>query len=296
MRIAALVTNYNTWLDATQCAREIVRHSGDHVTRIIIVDDASTQEAPDDLPPQAEIIHNEENRGYVASVNTGFARLDEEVVVLFDSDAYPLMDVTVPLAEAFASNERLGALGFRLVDRNGNATGAQSPEPIAAELLLGQKLSGMLHRWRSSGGERRPLCLHSCGMAVRRTAFENVGGFDEGFDFLDADMDFSMRLRRSGWEVKVNSGITAFHEGDGSPQSTAKRVVRHHKNRWHLLKKHGLLRHPHLLRVGLAIRHALEYGLLRLAGRRLFPDPVVRSDKLKSRRQLLKLVRDGYEP
>jgi hypothetical protein len=131
-------------------------------------------------------------------------------------------------------------------------------------------------------------------MTVRRKAFESVGGFDEAFDFLDADTDFSMRLRQAGWRLGKSKDIVAYHEGGGSPQSTAKRVVRHHRNRWRLLRKHGKIRRPEVVKAVLTTRHGLEYGLLRLLGSFFTNTIAEKEDKIAGRRKLLKWVSREY--
>jgi len=180
-------------------------------------------------------------------------------------------------------------MALHLVDRDGTPTGAVSPEPTVLHYVLGQKAGSWLRR--ATQGDGIPLsdrlCLHSCGMAVRQEAAEDVGGFDEGFDFLDADTDFSMRLRKGGWRLTKSEDVVAYHEGGGSPQSTAKRVARHHRNRWRLLQKHGKLGFPNLLRGLLSLRFGVEYGVLRLFGPVLYRDYEVRRDKVRGRRKLL---------
>ena len=81
----------------------------------MVVDDASEQNVPEHLPDKVRVIQNPKNRGYVASVNIGFSHLKDDVIILFDSDAYPLMDLTQSLADLFASNPQLGVVGFQLV-------------------------------------------------------------------------------------------------------------------------------------------------------------------------------------
>lgn len=290
---SGLITNYNTWQLTTLCAQEFERWSKESLTEILVVDDASAQNAPENLPHKVRVIRNLENRGYVASVNIGFSHLKEDVIILFDSDAYPLMDLTQSLTHLFAINPQLGAVGFKLVDEQGQSTGSYSTEPNVFGLLLGQQLAA-LYNSRFKHTRERPLCLHSCGMAVRRIAFEKVGGFDEGFDFLDADIDFSMRLRAAGWHVQIAPSLVAYHKGGGSFQTTAKRVLRHHRNRWRLLVKHGYLPLPWLLKAGLVIRHALEYSFLKILGKVLIKDPASLKDKLYGRRQLLNEVWSSY--
>jgi GT2 family glycosyltransferase len=297
LSVSVLITNYNTCPDAERCARSAVEHSGNVLDTVLIVDDCSDTTAPDDLPAPIEVLRNETNQGYVRSVNIGMARLDTDLVILLDSDAEPLMDVVPGVQEAFRSNADLGALSLHLVDREGNPTGAVSPEPTVRQYVLGQKLGAMVRQARDTDATPPPerMCIHSCGIGIRRAAFEDIGGFDEGFDFLDADTDFSMRLRQAGWELAKSDDLVAYHEGGGSPQSTAKRVVRHHRNRWRLLKKHGKLRRPTVIKLLLFLRHLLEYGLLRVAGDFVASDPDIRQDKLAGRQRLLRTVWDGYE-
>jgi len=207
------------------------------------------------------------------------------------------MDFVPGVRAAFSDDPELGAMALHLVDCEGTPTGAVSPEPTVLHYVLGQKASSWLRRVTRGDGPPPPerMCLHSCGMAVRQEAVEDVGGFDEGFDFLDADTDFSMRLRQAGWRLTKSDEVTAYHEGGGSPQSTAKRVARHHRNRWRLLRKHGKLRHPGPAKAALTLRHALEYGLLRVAGSILTNTSAEREDKLYGRRQLLRRVWNGYQ-
>ncbi len=297
LSISVLITNYETWPDATRCARAAAEHSGDALEQILIVDDCSSGTGPDDLSEPIHVIRNETNQGYVRSVNIGFSHLDSDIVVLLDSDAEPLMDFVSGVREAFAKDRSLGALALHLVDRDGDPTGAVSPEPTVLHYVLGQRAGSWLRRVTEGNGLPPParMCLHSCGMAVRREAFEDIGGFDEEFDFLDADTDFSMRLRQAGWRLRKSEDIVAYHEGGGSPQSTAKRVVRHHRNRWRLLQKHNKLRHPAVTKAALAVRHGLEYGLLRIGGRMLTNTAAEKEDKLTGRRVLLRRVWNAYQ-
>jgi GT2 family glycosyltransferase len=262
---------------------------------VLIVDDCSDTTGPDNLPGPVHVHRNETNQGYVRSVNIGFSHLDTDIVVVLDSDAEPLMDFVPGVREAFENISDLGAMALYLVDREGNPTGAVTPEPTVPPYLLGQRASGWFPWWRPNGlpaPER--MCLHSCGMAVRRAAFEEVGGFDEEFDFLDADIDFSMRLRQAGWSLRKSDDIVAYHEGGGSPQSNAKRTVRHHRSRWRLLRKHGKLRYPFLARIILALRHGVEYSVFRLAGPLITQDTAVLRDKLAGKQTLIRGVWSGY--
>jgi GT2 family glycosyltransferase len=48
-------------------------------------------------------------------------------------------------------------------------------------------------------------------MLVRRQTFEEVGGFDEGYFMYFEDIDFCLRVRRSGGRVLYDPTITVTH-------------------------------------------------------------------------------------
>jgi GT2 family glycosyltransferase len=293
MSISVVVTNYNTKSLTIRCLEGLDSQVGHQSVQVIVVDDASTESLSGSLPTWVELVENETNQGYVKSVNIGVGQATGEVVLLLDSDACPVSDLVTPIADAFARNERLGGLGFHLVDAVGRPTGATQPEPTALGLALGQALEARFSNWIHRRSNDR-FTVHSCALAFRRKAFIEIGGFDEGFDFLDADTDFSMRLRRAGWEIAMEDRVRILHEGSGSPQSTATRVVRHHANRWRLLEKHGLIRHPRLLRGVLAFRHAAEFLWLSRPDLLWRGDPATRADKLNGRRKLMSPVWKSY--
>ncbi len=260
---AALITNYKTWPLAVRCAEALIRTSGERLDRILIVDDASGGSIPDGLPERVEVLRNERNEGYVRTVNRGFKLLAEDIVILFDSDAYPLTDLTGPIFEAFSAGADLGAMGFWAVGRDGRATGAARTAPGVPGFLMGQRAeSAMTRSCLSAPKTAVELCLYSFAVAVRNKAFRDVKGLDEGFDFSDADLDFSMRLRAKGWEVRTRNDISVFHEGGGSPQGVSERVYRHHKSRWLFLKRHASLFCPIFVKGLLAMRHLTEYAIL----------------------------------
>lgn len=253
-KVSAVITNYETWDLTVRCIANLVAHCGSDLAEIIVVDDASTSRPTHDLGDEVRIIFNNENMGYVKSVNVGVRHCRSPYILLMDSDAYALSNLAQSVFRAFDASPDLGAMGFALVSNNGRPTGSVSSEPNILGFVLGQRLE-----WLVAG---RNTAIHSCAMGVRKSAFDAVGGFDEDFDFLDADIDFSMRLRAAGWTLTMNLDHRAIHEGGGSPQSTGARVVRYHRNRFRLLKKHRGEAIARYLVPSLFLRHCTEILLL----------------------------------
>jgi GT2 family glycosyltransferase len=290
--IGVLITNYQSWPLTEKSIKEVLRWSGKGISKIVVVDDAS--DAPEKFPESEKVVihRNPKNLGYVRSVNVGMRLLDDEVVLFLDCDAYPLMDLVPRIIEHFQDEPTLGALGIFESDANGKARIAGEHEPTLIHFLLGQALAMRCAQHGWFAGKR--FLLYSCCMAVRRKAFEQIGGFDEKFDFLDGDTDFSMRLQDAGWQVKTDSTLQCFHRGSGSPQTTARRVVRHHRNRWLLLRKHGKVKSPQLCRLLLKVRHICEWTLLMIVKLFHLRPAEELQDKLSGRIKLLRSVSHDY--
>lgn len=285
--IGVVITNCDTWALTFTCLDRLAPFRT-ALFDVVVVDDASTEPGAEPLPQGVRLLRNPERQGLVRSLNRGIRSLDTDLVVLFDSDAYPLHDFTAEVRRLFAADPRLAVAGFRTLDGEGRLTGSHEAEPDVSCLVLGQRLHACWERLARRDG---PVCVFTCAMALRRRAFEELGGFDEGFDWLDLDVDLCMRARRAGWEVAHTPTLTAFHEGAGTPQRTSERVLRFYKNRWRLLRKFGLIHRPALVRALILGRLAGELAALHLAGPLLVRDPKARRDKLAGRRRTLAYVR-----
>jgi GT2 family glycosyltransferase len=131
-------------------------------------------------------------------------------------------------------------------------------------------------------------------MATRAKAYEQVGGFDAEFDFLDVDVDYSMKLRRCGWKVETDSSIRVFHVGGGTAQLQRHRVLHFYKSRWRLLRKHGLVPSPRLARAVILARLTCEKAVLQTFGGFLFSERGTLDDTLLGRKKLLAYCRTNF--
>ncbi len=285
--LGVVVTNYDSRDLTAGCLEGVLSHR-EGIDRVLVVDDASPEGPPVSSDPAVEVRVNPQNLGLVRSLNLGIRALGTDLVVLFDCDARPLGPFASRIRERFTADPRLGVLGFATVDEQGRPAGSHEEEPEVWSLLLGQRLHTVYERLRRPRGN---LCVFACAMALRRTAFEDLGGFDEDFDWLDLDNDLCMAARRAGWRVGHEPDLVAFHKGSGAPQTTSQRLLRFYKNRWRLLLKFGKIRHPGPVRAMLLGRLGAELLALRLLGRRLVRDPETPADKLAGRRQVLEYVR-----
>jgi GT2 family glycosyltransferase len=230
--------------------------------------------------------------GLTKALNIAFGLISEDIVILFDSDAYPTTPFCDDVMEMFENDPSLGLIGLRTIGRTGNPTESYTSEPNIWSLLLGQAFYAMTERWLADNSER--ISVFTCAMAVRKAAFLELNGFDENFDWLDLDNDFSMRMNRSHWKVEMAPGPRIFHEGGGTPQLTRSRVLRFYKCRWYLLRKFQRLPVRRLVKMLILLRLCAEYLILLGLGPILFRNKSVREDKIQGRRELIEYCFDNY--
>jgi GT2 family glycosyltransferase len=261
--LGVVVTNYRTWELTRRCVEAVASLGG--AEEVVVVDDGSPEPPPPGLDERARVLVNAANQGLCRSLNRGVRECAADVVVLFDSDAYPLVEFAAPLRAAFAADPQLAVVGFATVGAGGQPTGSWEQEPGVLGFVLGPRLDVLRRRLRPPRRAADRLSVFTCAMAVRRDAFLAIGGFDEAFDWLDLDHDLSLRLRGAGYRLAVRSDLVAFHEGGGAPQATSERVLRAYSNRWRLLRKHGKIRRPALVGALVRLRLRVEWLALRLA-------------------------------
>jgi N-acetylglucosaminyl-diphospho-decaprenol L-rhamnosyltransferase len=162
--------------------------------------------------PQARLIRNQQNVGYGAACNQGLAGGRGDIVLILNSDIYARPAAIGRLTGYLHRSGGHVAAGGRLVDPGTESV--QVGHNVRAFPRLGPQLAqmvGLERRWPENPLSRRYLGLDldydrtqdvdqpagSC-FAVRRSDFDAVNGFDEGFYFWYEDVDLARRLRDRG--------------------------------------------------------------------------------------------------
>jgi cellulose synthase/poly-beta-1,6-N-acetylglucosamine synthase-like glycosyltransferase len=128
------------------------------------------------------------------ALNYAMASARGDFVAVFDAEDAPRPDQLRAALDAFARDEKLGAVQSPLVIDNGEASWLASQ--FAAEYSI--QFRGILPLLAHV---RAPLPLGGAGNHFRRTALEDAGGWDAWNVTEDADLSY--RLARKGWRIGV---------------------------------------------------------------------------------------------
>jgi GT2 family glycosyltransferase len=195
----------------------------------VVVDNASGDGSADVAAAAgARVIVNRENRGFAAAVNQGIRAAPGELILLLNPDARITSDL-VEMVAAFA-DPQVGAVGGRLLAEDGRDQAGFTLRNFPTPLTLVFETLGVNRLWPGNPVNRRYRLLDrdlsqaqeaeqpaGAFLMVRRTAWEQIGGFDERFQPVwYEDVDFCLRLKQAGWRIRYVPGAQAIHAGGHS--------------------------------------------------------------------------------
>lgn len=179
----------------------------DGVSRhLFVVDQGSRPEALDRLMravagrEDATLVSFGANRGVPAGRNAGSALGRGRVIVGLDNDAVFADRMT--LARAVAALDAapdVGAIGFRILDY---ATGVDDRSSWGYPLALLPRAAEAFDT----------VTFVGAGHAIRRTAWQEAGGYDESLFFCWEEYDFCLRAIECGWRVRYRGDIVVHHK------------------------------------------------------------------------------------
>ena len=244
---------------------------------VIVVDNASPE---DSLPSidglDVDAVRAPRNGGFSYGCNLGAALGDAPYVLFLNPDAQLDEASLRALRAALDADERVALVAPRILDAYGTVLMSQRRFPrlrstwsqalflhhVFPRAAWSDELMRTPGIYESDGS---PDWVSGACMLVRRSAFEAIRGFDEGFFLYCEDADLCLRLRQAGYEIRFVRGAEARHvEGSSAPRSALLRV--HAQSRLYYAAKHFRPPAVSAERGGLAVREltrVLASSLLR---------------------------------
>ena len=155
-----------------------------------LIDDCSSNKDKHVLPawPNLEFIELTKNVGQAGARNYAIEKGKALFIISLDDDAW-FMDDNISInkiADAFEKYEDAGCLMFNIATPN-------------SSFLQGD--DGII------------LPLHvTCGCAYRRSALEQIGGFNSIFQGQAEESDISLKLYKKEWKIRSLYSIRVFHD------------------------------------------------------------------------------------
>ncbi len=208
------------------------------VGEVIVVDDGSTDTTGAIARARgARVIRHERPSGPAAARNAGIRNCRGDIVLLLDADARAEPGWFHPLL-ARLSDPAVSGVAPR-IRTQGDPTTLGRYEAAAGPLDLGP-IPGLV-------GHDQPVpFVSTTALLLRRRAWEEVGGFDEGLRFGE-DLDLAWRLAAHARPLAYEPAVTVWHEHRAG-------IADHLRNRYRYGTASGALarRHRGLVRAAVA--------------------------------------------
>ncbi|HEY3202538.1 MAG TPA: glycosyltransferase family 2 protein [Thermoanaerobaculia bacterium] len=227
-RVSAVIVHYRTPPETIAAARAVAETS--RGTEILIVDNASGDGIEEEVSREglpARVILESANRGYGAACNRGARETSRPFLLFLNSDARVLPAAIGALVAALDADEKAAAVGPRLVNPDGSLQRSIKRLPTPWRIFCESSglafasggrgvLSGHAATRQDHASARSVEALMGAALLVRRSAFEDVEGFDEAFFLYAEETDLMARWRRRGWRILFDPRAEVVHEGGRS--------------------------------------------------------------------------------
>lgn len=258
---------------------------------VVVVDNASADGEVDQLmavhahDTRLRALRNPANIGFGPACNRGAAMARGDVLVFLNPDCEIAPQGLEALRASFEADVTLGLLGVEVRDPEGRpARGNRRRDPSLRRILMTvTRLARLESRWPALAGVEMPAtepaqdiedveAISGACMALPRSVFARIGGFDEGYFLHAEDLDLCRRVRDAGLRVAIDHRLHAVHAQGSSSRHRPVFVSRHkHRGLWRYFTKFDPAARNPLLRaivwLGLWGHFAMDAGLAALKGR-----------------------------
>jgi hypothetical protein len=275
--ISILIVNYRSYEEIGSCLESLGRFLADDV-EVIVVDHESDRIAAADLArmfPHVQFIAVDHNPGFAAGVNRGALGAKGAYLLLLNPDCRVESDVPHTLAEWMEAHPWVGVSGAQVRETDGSVQPSARRFPDATTGLAG-RTSWLSRVWPTNrltvrnlttpvGEGTVELGINELGitepgftragfaelistvdwvsgacMMVRRAAFDEVGGMDDGFFLYWEDADLCRRLKQKGWVTVYNAAASVTHlTSRSSAQAPVRSLVAFHQSAFRYYFKHS---------------------------------------------------------
>lgn len=207
-----VILAWNEWR-ATRACLDSLRPTLDPRDQVIVVDNGSVDHTPKGLKwyPWVQVVTNEQNLGFAGGCNSGAAIAGHEAIVFLNNDTLLVGRWLDALLEAFV-DPQVAAAG----SRSNSVSGQQLVVEPGCDTDRLPEIRRFEREWRQRHAGQFSDVSRLVGfcLAVRRDAFEAIGGFDEGFGIGGfEDDDLCTRLIGAGHRLVISHASFVHHDG-----------------------------------------------------------------------------------
>ena len=231
--ISIITINYNGFKDTCELIETLPLE--DESLEVIVVDNASKNDEATLIEqrfPQVTVIRSERNLGFAGGNNLGIKASHGKYLFFVNNDTifkdvgHSLTSYLLPLTSLLESSEKIGAVCPKIrFSWNDNPIQYAGYTPLSPITMRNRSIGfGEPDHGQYDKAHTTPYA-HGAAMMVKREAVEKAGLMPECFFLYYEELDWSMMIRRAGYEIWYDPACTIYHKesqatGQNSPLKT----------------------------------------------------------------------------
>lgn len=224
MDVSVIIISYNTCNLTLQSIESVYKLTQGVDFEVIIVDNNSTDESVTQIKlrfPEVVLIENNVNEGFGRANNRGANVAKGEFLFLLNSDAYLTSNSILEFYNYMKQHSNVGVLGGELSTGKDYPTVSYGNLPSLFEYFsyLGFKkfYPNYFETKLASGIVNKTQDIKTVGyvngadMFIRKSVFDNVGGFDSDFFLYFEETELSYRIQKAGFKSVILPSEKIIH-------------------------------------------------------------------------------------
>jgi len=281
--LSILIVSYNTCQETLACLASVYRFPPQCRFEVILIDNASADASADAVArafPQTKVIASPTNLGFAQGNNVAASHAVGRRLLLLNPDTIVFNDSLSALWRCAEAHPAAQIWGGRTLFADGrlNPASCWGPPTLWSLLCSALGLTRAFPRsaWFNTeafGGWRRDTercvpIVSGCYLLIDHALWCDLKGFDSLFFMYAEEVDLCLRAAQRGARPFVTPASTIIHLGGVSEPSQVEKVIKIHRGRVTLIRKHWS---PARRRAGLALYWL--WAFLRLIGSNIASGP-----------------------
>lgn len=207
-----------------------------------------TEQRLKDNYSKVHLINPAKNLGYSKAANLGIANIDSDFVLLLNPDVVLEQSCSEIAIEYLKNNTKVASVGPKILEPNGEIYPSARQEPNLVD-AVGHALFGLFFPNNRFSKNYKNLnidmsmptkvdWLSGAVLFMRKSALDDVGGWDEEFFMYCEDIDLGRRFRKKYWYNVYLPECEVIHDQGGSSKKTPiSLLIIHHKSLYRYVAK-----------------------------------------------------------